>query len=856
MKEKSLPLFFKIGKKSFLENWKQFLALIGIGALSICLFMGLITNAESFSQRANKMYSDGEIADIFITADTTKDTNDFERLEDIVFPYGKLDKRFMSFATLNGRNALCGISYTYPKISHASSIIDKSEKHSETNYFCIDQMLTDESAISAKNNVLHVGDTAEVSFDTGYFNIDESVISRLDSFLRPGKNNPLKEEKLILGFEVTAVMQHPENISRAAYSPTLFLASNTVFRNAIRDLLQDRFTNAGVNLIFQSGFKDILNWGDGNPYGSALDFPFPNQFLAKLDNENNIDLVKEKINDYFESKDDNNLLLLQKKDETSTGMSLSIDNTQNYQLSFVFPVVFFIVSLLIILTTFRQIIIKDRSMVGTLKGLGFKNKEIMLYYFVLVSAVITIAFLIGAISAPFIVPLLMEMKLKILYTLPAYTVIYPPLWLIGTFTVFLGVSLLITYLVIHKEINLKPVESMRPLTPKVPKALKNTNVNKKESTILLSMKMALRNMIIDPTKSLMVLIGVLGCTALLCCGYGIEDTIDTGIKTDPFINSGADITLTYMLNVENESVKNDFSFKNANNEYIVNGFQPYTRKAIDITHDSLSYSTYIEVVGDYVSVGSKNQHVYFRYDIPIDGVLISKKAAKKINANIGDYVSFEFLGERIEGKIYMIYDAFYMNGIVISGQSTLLNEPVTAYQGSWTSINNDYIDEAIEHFNNFGYIGSADTKEGWVKIVSDAVSSISLITNAVKVFALALAVIALYNLGLMNFNERVREVATLKVLGFKNREIALSLLIESITLVVLGAAIGVFIGYPFMVLVLSVNEVGMIDYIFTITTLSYAFSVLFTILVGSLINSLLMFKIKKVKMIESLKSIE
>ena len=96
----------------------------------------------------------------------------------------------------------------------------------------------------------------------------------------------------------------------------------------------------------------------------------------------------------------------------------------------------------------------------------------------------------------------------------------------------------------------------------------------------------------------------------------------------------------------------------------------------------------------------------------------------------------------------------------------------------------------------------------------------------------------------------------MKVLGFKKKEVSASLLIETLTLTFIGAAIGLTLGMPFMVTVLTINEVGMVDYIYTVTTLTYIFSFLFTFLVGVLINGLLMLKIRGIKMIESLKSVE
>lgn len=861
MKGKKNKLFLRMAKTALKDGWKQFLAIVGIGGLAINLFIGLLSNAQSYEQRVNKMYTGGNVADVFLTLDPRHpDDNDLDKVQDIASKYGYSEQRFYTLTGLGARNALCAISYSMPTISKPFEIIRASEKQNNQNFFIVDEVLTVDDSISTISNVLDIGKTCEVSIDTSYFALSEADLNQIDILLNEPKkeNNPFRKDKFVIEFEVTGVMKHPENISRAAYSPYLFMCSNTVFRNALRDTLREVFTEVGLNVIWKKGFEEMLHWGDGNVDGSTISFPTGNQFLIKLDNKASKDNLIKDLDAYFASKDVDNRLLQQTIEETSGGAEIKQDITQSYQLAFAFPLIFFIVAILIILTTFRQLILRDRSQIGTLKGLGFKNIEIHMYYTLLVGAVTTFSFLIGAISGPFVIPLIMEMKYKILYTLPSLEIVFPFLYAFLTFIVFVGIAVLITYLVSRREIALKPVESMRPKEIKVifkPKLVKEKK-HKHQSSLYLSIKLAFRNMISDPVKSFMVLLGMLGCTALLCCGFGIEDTIKYGIGTDHFIHSGADLTLTYITEQENEKVSTDFKIKDESDNYLIDGYQPYTRDPLEITHDSVTYSSYIQVVGDFIPFKDGAIANYSFDDIPLDGVLLSRKVARKIGVKEGETISFEYTGERIEATVYRIYEAFYGNGIIILGKCNLFSNEITSYKGAWIKADKEGATKFQEELRDLSYVGSAETPEGWEKIVNDAVSSISIITNAVKVFALLLAVIALYNLGLMNFNERIREIATMKVLGFKHREVSMSLLIETLTLTFLGAAIGLTLGMPFMVVVLTINEVGLVDYIFTVTTLTYVFSFLFTFLVGSAINILLMRKIGKVKMIESLKSVE
>ena len=129
-------------------------------------------------------------------------------------------------------------------------------------------------------------------------------------------------------------------------------------------------------------------------------------------------------------------------------------------------------------------------------------------------------------------------------------------------------------------------------------------------------------------------------------------------------------------------------------------------------------------------------------------------------------------------------------------------------------------------------------------------------TNAVKVFAILLALVVLYNLSLMNFRERSRDIATLKVLGFKRKEIALSLLFETMSLTLIGAIIGVLLGYPFLYLVMGTNTVDLVEYLYFIKPVSFVFAFGLSFLTAFFVNFIFSMKTKKIKMVESLKSVE
>ena len=153
-------------------------------------------------------------------------------------------------------------------------------------------------------------------------------------------------------------------------------------------------------------------------------------------------------------------------------------------------------------------------------------------------------------------------------------------------------------------------------------------------------------------------------------------------------------------------------------------------------------------------------------------------------------------------------------------------------------------------------VQSVTTTEDTLQTAEDILATVRIITATVKVFAVLLAVVVLYNLSLLNFRERFRDIATLKVLGIPNGQIAASLIWESMALTLVGTLIGLPLGYPVMVLMLTINQTELLTFLYLIQPLSYLISAAITLVTSFAVNFLLGKRVRKVKMIESLKSVE
>ena len=857
-KRRSLSsIFGRLLWREVFRNWAQSLAIVAIGAIAVTLFVGLSANSLALDTRIETMVSLSSPADLYVTTDPRKLGSE-DDTDEILKRLGEgdyLESRFYTFCKVASRDSTLAVSPFSPKLSKAYDITFDSVQN-DTDYFYIDQFVANDLKSSLKESPL--GKTVSLSFDVSSTTMDENTLRMVDALLNPGKKNPFREGKLNFEARVSGIMKHPENTTKASPIPMLAMMSNYRFKEAIVASLKDYFTPTGAALIYRIGFYEKLGWGDGNIDGTYASFPKGNQYLIRLKDKSTSEAKEAAIRQYYQSKTQNNLYLLQNLDETAFMSGLRTEADQAQKLTWVFPVVFFIVAVLVILTTLRQNILRRRTDIGTFKGLGLRKGEIHAHFLTQTVALVGIASLIGSAIGPLLLPIIMSGKYSLLYTLPARVYVFP--WASGllSIAIFLLISLIATFLVTYKEISLKPVESLRPKAMKVRKATSRKQT-KAQSRYALSLKMAGRNIVHDPLKSVMVVLGVMGCTALLVCGFGIDDTLDYDAKTDPFINSNFTVMAHYAEPTKEDKIQLDFgNVKDEAGKQMVSTYQPYDRSSLDLFVGDDTYTSFLTVLGKPMSFSGAKSPDHMGGDFPADQVMMSTKCANRLSAKVGDNVHFYVNNKKIDAKIYGIFDAFYGNGVIIHGDSPLFGGEYTSFTNAWLNAVDGVSQEGLRAalIKAVPSLPLVDTANEWNERIVSSLSSIKTMTAAIKVFALLLAVVVVYNLGLLNFRERLREIATLKVLGFHTLEIGGSLLVEALSMALIGVGLGLLVGTPFMHFVLFINEVELVHYIYVIYPITYIFASLFTLLVAFLVNLLLTHKVKGVKSVEALKSVE
>lgn len=888
MKKSVASILFKKSLLSLKENFKQFLSIIFIIAIAVTLFVGLQANYKSISSRVDDMYKKGNMADLFATYSLfTEKDNDIEEIRNYLNYDVNVDTRLNISAKVEGRSTNILLSDGYPYISKPSAILKKldDKTYAETplpfehrkDYFIIDKSVVETLAVTGSGESgINIGDELSISISTieykdmvielvketlnnlkeqdttGLIFTDELINSILEGVENYFNNNPT----INLNSKVTNFMEHPENISSKNDTTPVAIMAKDIFMGQLTDelysSLQDTIPTYGKEFL-----KTII---DDLP-------PFYNQLLIKFNDSSDILAGTNILREFYQHKatqETDSILgkMLYMTDLSTLPSNAAIQNDidQAAALSFVFPLIFMVVAVLIVITTISQLILKERTQIGTFKGLGLSDNEILFHYELIGGFLSLIGLLIGAIAGPLILPMILDIKYQMLYSVSKAGFVFPFISFLFMFIGVVGIVSLITYLIIIKELKTTTAQSMRPLAPKIKFFTKEVKKDKKVFSFM-SLKIALRNIKVYFTKSIMVIIGVIGCTALLVCGFGIEDSVNFGIEADLNRYYSSDIMLNYSSpssKVLNE-IKNDVEFKDIIDPELT--FDVVTLPTTINYKESPKYLTTAMICESDVY---DKKILDVKVEFNKDECIVPKKRASDLGINIGDMLEFEIYGNVYFKKVAHIFDHFSMSCIFLHSEDESYNELLSYKTSAYLNFDETKVDvNDIKLMNSYASklssktgissaIGSLNMKDK----IQGYVSGVYEMTNTIKAFAIALAVVCLINLALLNFKERMREMATLKVLGFSTFEIARSLIYEVMILTFIGVGIGLLLGLPMEMLVLSINENNLVSFIYVIYPISYIISIILSIGTAFLINSLLSLSIKKIPMVESLKSVE
>lgn len=531
----------------------------------------------------------------------------------------------------------------------------------------------------------------------------------------------------------------------------------------------------------------------------------------------------------------------------------------------VFPVLFFLVAALISLTSMTRMVEEQRVQIGTMKALGYSKGTIAFKYLGYAMAASIAGSILGVLVGEKILPYIIIYAYGIMYhhmdqILVPYVASYGVMASVTATVCTMAATLFSCY----RELGDQAAVLMRPPAPKIGKRVFLERIPFIWKHLNFSWKSSVRNLMRYKKRFFMTIFGIGGCMALMIVGYGIRDSVYeiADIQYAEIQTYDGQIVLQEDLTEEDRENLDAYLKENRDVERHMDAYM----KNMILTNGKKERQTYITVLDDLEHV---EEYVDFhdrrsgeKYELDDTGAIISEKTAKLLDVGVGDTVTVKdedhgnkeikisHICENYMGHYLYLTPDYYKE---VFGEAAEYNCILFSCDESYGK---DELEDAGENIIARDEVLSISYMHDIQKQLDDMLSSLNLVIIVLIISAGMLAFVVLYNLNTINITERQRELATLKVLGFYDPEVAVYVFRENILLTLIGAVVGVALGKILHLFIIETVEVDAAMFGRTIYLPSFLYSLFFTIAFSLLINGIMYFKLKKISMVESLKSVE
>lgn len=624
----------------------------------------------------------------------------------------------------------------------------------------------------------------------------------------------IKDTENKLSFIVCALIDSPEYISNTGATDLLPDSNKHGFAYVKEDALGEMKELIGYNVI-------TLKIGDNT-----------DEHQLKVDVEKILGTKLIRLLEF----DDN---------EKSHVLITQIDSSK--AMTVLMPMIFFVIAAFIMFTTMSRVVETGRMMIGTLKAFGYSKLKIYTYFLSYAFTVVVLGNLIGILLSGFLAKSMMGLTSSRL-TLPEFPLNTDYLSIIKSIVLTTVICVGTAAAVCTSEIRHSPTECMRPKSPKAGKVNIFEKIKFLWSKMNFAQKTVTRNLFRNKARMLMCVIGVAGCMAITITGFGFRDTINSSINS-MFTNM-----YKYDANV---ILKNDVRREEVTRISKIPGVdktENIMMTSIKILKDGKSEDTTVSIMEDEIFLMLPSIEVQESMTMPEDGAIVSSYLVKDLDIKNGDILDIIVAGntEIIKVKVSEIRDN--ITGCYLG--KSVWRKLGQGYKASSVYVKTDDMKSFIAGTKKYDFIGTVMLKDELVGAIESQISSISAITVIFIFFGGVLALVVLYNLGILNYYERMRELATLKVLGFVPKEIKVLVLTENTIFTIVGIIIGVPLGIAlltFMTTSSPQKDMTMLPYI---KLTSFIYSGGLTMMFSLFVNKVLGKKINTIDMLGSLKSVE
>ena len=541
-----------------------------------------------------------------------------------------------------------------------------------------------------------------------------------------------------------------------------------------------------------------------------------------------------------------------------TGFGQDAERMAN--LASVFPVIFFLVAALVCLTTMTRMVEEQRVQIGALKALGYSRLSISRKYIGYGLLPSLVGGVLGLVIGYILFPKMIFTAYQIMYQMPdielhAYTDI-------SLFSVLAAVACttVATLWACLATLRETPASLMRPRTPKAGKRVFLEYIKPLWKRMSFIHKVTARNLFRYQKRFWMTVIGIGGCTALIIAGFGMRSSLlfTMSRQYDELFHYSAQVTLADNALPEERAAVEDFL---AGDSRVVN-YIPCAASSATVVTPSYSTTAYVEVMASD-EIGKVVDLFDYKSGDPItmgdEGVYIDQKLSELLKVSVGDtfFLDGDVRGDVTVAGIYEHYTGhfiymtpgYYENALHADGEPN-------AYLLNFTSDDTDTCNAIFEKLLDMSGVATTSRMRDTQDTYMHSMERVDFVVVIIILAAAALAMVVLFNLSNINITERQRELATIKLLGFYDGEVSAYVYRENIVLTLFGILLGCFMGHWLHIYLVRSTEIDLMMFGRQTAPSAYVYAAILTALFSLLVNVLAHFKMKKIDMVESLKSAE
>lgn len=525
----------------------------------------------------------------------------------------------------------------------------------------------------------------------------------------------------------------------------------------------------------------------------------------------------------------------------------------------VFPVFFFLVAALVCMTTMTRMVDEERNEMGTLKALGYSRMQVSMKYLLYASSASILGSIVGCAVGMLVFPMIIYSAWNIMYNLESIQFKFQPGLMLAASLMVTGVVLLATWFSIAREMREVPAQLMRPKAAKAGQRILLERIGWFWSKLSFMHKVTLRNLFRYKKRFFMTVIGIAGCSALLLAGFGLNDSISDIVPRQ--------FESVYHFNATVSADTEDGKALAGTIRDLDGVSDSFDLQVLPVTvhYDGKDVSAELNIVSD-----PKAFEPFMTFypmergsadSLSDEGALLSVKTAEKLGVHTGDTMQFKTTDNKeISIKVAGIFEQYTGHQIYVT-EKLFKTLGISEKPDVSILLVNDKTDADFE-----SRLGSRLMEQDGVRSVTfysatidnflNMISSIKMVVVVLVLSAAMLAFVVLYNLSNVNISERMREIATIKVLGFTEKEVNAYVNRETVILALIGSIAGLFLGIYLHDLIMNLAELDTVRFGRTIFWQSYAYSIALTMLFTLIVNWIMKFRLKKIQMVESLKAVE